>query len=217
MYFRGIISFIAVLALTLLTACSGGASTETSSYVGKIFIGGAYVEGLNYEIVSESGMVKTGTTGSGGTFNYKTNDIVTFKVGATSLPAYKINASGTKKLTHFDLFGTRDPNAQVIKNISVLMNFLDDDYPNPDYLANGIKINADKLSVAAQVFQQYPNSDTADGALQALKDSKLLDNLSVKVGDSAYSVPNVDDVLARSRTILNNPASRIVFETPLTE
>ena len=210
MYFRGIISFIALLALTLLTACSGGASPDTPSYVGKIFIGGAYVEGLDYEIVSDSGTVKTGTTGPGGTFNYQTNDSVTFKVGAAILPAYKLNASGTKKLTHFDILATRDPNALVIQNISVLLNFLDDDYaPGQNYLANGIKIDSRKLEVAAQAFLKYPQSDTADGALKALNDSKFLEQLTAKAGDSAYSVPNVADVLARSRTILNNPASRI--------
>lgn len=198
-----------MIAVSLLVACSGGASTETPSYVGKIFIGGGYVEGLDYEIKTDSGMVKTGTTGAGGTFDYQTNDTVTFKLGNAFFPAYKLNASGTRKLTHFDIFSTRDPNALVIQNISVLLNFLDDDYPSQNYLAKGIKINADKRTIAAQVFQQYPNSDTADGALQALNDDKFLEVLTVKANGSAYSVPNVADVLARSRTILNNPASRI--------
>jgi hypothetical protein len=123
--------FLVLAGAGLLAGCGGGADGEGSSggnssngsvttvLQGQVYMAGGFVEGLTYSTATQSG-----TTGPKGFFKYIPGEEITFKVGNLSLKTYEIKGNA-RYLTHFDILGTLNPNDTEIKNLSVLLHWLD--------------------------------------------------------------------------------------------
>lgn len=126
----------------LIVACGGGdgGSTPTSTTLTGQFLD-APVEGLSY--TTSSGL--SGKTDAQGTFKYRKNDKVTFKVNDNIVLG---SVTGSSIVTPLDLVGANSVTDQKVTNIVAFMLYLDDDGdPN-----NGIRIDPNKIpSVSSQV------------------------------------------------------------------
>jgi len=178
MYFNKFVCFLAIMGACLLQGCGGGGSDAPVSNVkvAYVYMAGGFVEGLTYSTETQSG-----TTGPRGLFNYQQGETVTFKVGNQTLTPYKIKLSAPLPLTHFDILGTRNPNATVIQNLSVLLHMLDEDGD----ITNGIKLSDTKLAAANRVTD----------ALQA---ESYLSALAVEATKAQIEIPNLGSVLSMS-------------------
>ena len=178
MFIQKLIGFLAVTCTCLLAAC-GGAASDAASVVtkdGYVYMAGGFVEGLTYTTETQSG-----TTGPRGQFKYQSGETVVFKVGNQALAAYKIKLNAPLPLTHFEILNTRNPNATVIKNLSVLLHMLDAD----GSISTGIKLDASRVEIANRVTD----------ALQA---ETYLMALAAEAGKSQITLPDVGVVLSRS-------------------
>ena len=143
---------------------------------------GGFVEGLSYSTETQSG-----TTGPKGQFKYKAGEKITFKVGSQTLNEYEIKLNAPYPLMHFQILKTLNPNAAVIKNLSVLLHMLDED----DNILNGIKLSDSKLLVANRVT----DSLQAETYLSALASEAL---------KAQIAFPNLGAVLASSTAKMNS-------------
>ena len=128
-----------ISSFLLLSACSGGGSDNfpvNSATQSGVFID-SHVEGISYVSATLSG-----TTDADGTFNYETNESVTFSIGDITLGS----ASGAAVITPVDLVsGATSETDPVVTNIARFLQTLDDD-GNPD---NGIMISSAVTNLAA--------------------------------------------------------------------
>lgn len=173
------LGFIAFIGGAFLTGCGGGGGSDAPTVTikdGYVYMAGGAVEGLTYSTETQSG-----TTGPRGQFKYQSGETVVFKVGNQTLTAYKIKLNTPLPLTHFDILGTRNPNAPVIQNLSVLLHFLDDDGD----IADGIKLSTSKLNIANRV----------NDALQA---ETYLSALATEAAKAQMILPDLGVVLSRS-------------------
>ncbi|OYU32179.1 MAG: hypothetical protein CFE39_04300 [Comamonadaceae bacterium PBBC2] len=178
MFINKLAGFFAFFGVCLLAGCGGGGSDTPSASTrdGYVYMAGGFVEGLSYSTETQSG-----TTGPRGQFKYQTGETVVFKVGNQALAAYKIKLNAPLPLTHFEILGTRNPNATAIQNLSVLLHMLDED----GVISNGIKLSATKLTVANRV----------NAALQA---ETYLSALAAEAAKAQIAVPDLGSVLSRS-------------------
>jgi len=128
-----------ISSFLLLSACSGGGSDNSpanSATQSGVFIDSP-VEGISYVSATLSG-----TTDADGTFNYETNESVTFSIGDITLGS----ASGVAVITPVDFVsGATSETDPVVTNIARFLQTLDDD-GNPD---NGIMISSAVTNLAA--------------------------------------------------------------------
>lgn len=174
-----LVGFLALIGAALLAGCGGSGGSDTPSVTirdGYVYMAGGAVEGLTYTTETQSGI-----TGPRGQFKYQAGETVVFKVGNQALTAYKIKLSAPLPLTHFEILGTRNPNATVIQNLSVLLHFLDDD----GNIADGIKLSTSKLNIANRV----------NDALQA---ETYLSALATEAAKAQMTLPDLGVVLSRS-------------------
>jgi hypothetical protein len=180
------IRFLVFISVCLLLGCGGGGNSPDAPVVilkeGYAYMAGGYVEGLTYTTETQEG-----TTGPEGQFKYQAGETVTFKVGNQTLSGYAIQLIDPKTFTHFQILKTFNPNATVIKNLSVLLHMLDDD----GNLLNGIKLSASRLEVANRVTD----------SLQAETYLAALEAEAIK---ARIAVPNLGAVLASSTSKTNN-------------
>jgi hypothetical protein len=190
--------FLVLAGACLLAGCGGGADGEGSSggnssngsvttvLQGQVYMAGGFVEGLTYSTATQSG-----TTGPKGFFKYIPGEEITFKVGNLSLKTYEIKGNA-RYLTHFDILGTLNPNDTEIKNLSVLLHWLDEDGD----ILNGIKISDSKLLVANRVNDglQAENYQVALAAEASEAKLTLPDNLGAVLSLSTAKM-RVDGLL----------------------
>jgi len=185
MSIRKFFGSLACIGSFLLAGCGGGAAPDTTASSikdGYVYMAGGFVEGLKYATETQSG-----TTGPRGLFKYQTGETITFNVGNQALTAYKFKSNAPWPLTHFDILNTRNPNATVIQNLSVLLHMLDAD----NDISNGITISASKLAVANRVND-------------ALQSESYLSALAAKIASANETLvekivlPDLGTVLAQS-------------------
>jgi len=178
--------FLVLAGACLLAGCGGGGGTTSPPVVtvrdGYVYMAGGYVEGLTYSTETQSG-----TTGPKGQFKYIAGEKVTFKVGQQTLGAYQIKINAPSPLTHFQILNNFNPNATVIKNLSVLLHMLDED----SNILNGIKISDSKLLVANLV----------NDSLQA---ETYLSALQTEATKAQIILPKLSSVLAAATSKTNN-------------
>ena len=188
-------SLACLTASLLLVACGGGSTETTVKTVNpdkstRIYMAGAYVEGLSYSAANLSG-----TTAANGAFKYRVGETVTFKVGTKTIGTYTPLAYTPTTITHFSILGNTDPYSTETVNLSVLLHFLDNDaaLSNGDaVLGNGLKINAERLALADQVGVK-------------LNDLTYLEKLREKASAATprKTVPEADTVIPRSKAQTN--------------
>ena len=188
-------SLACLTASLLLVACGGGSTETTVKTVNpdrstRIYMAGAYVEGLTYSAANLSG-----TTAANGAFKYRVGETVTFKVGSKTVGTYTPLAFTPATITHFSILGTTDPYSTAVVNLSVLLHFLDSEaaLSNGDaVLNNGLKIDAERLALADQVAVE-------------LKDATYLDKLREKAGSAAprKTVPEANSVIPQAKAQSN--------------
>ncbi len=166
------------MGLSVLAGCGGGGSDTPAATVkdAYVYMAGGFVEGLTYSTETQSG-----TTGPRGQFKYQPGETVTFKVGNQTLTPYKIKLSAPLPLTHFDILGTRNPNATAIQNLSVLLHMLDED----GNISNGIKLSSTKL-------------DAANRVSDAFEAETYLSALTAEAAKAQIVMPNLGTVLSLS-------------------
>ncbi|MDH4481245.1 MAG: hypothetical protein QE279_00880 [Rhodoferax sp.] len=188
-------SLACLTASLLLVACGGGSTETTVKTVNpdkstRIYMAGAYVEGLSYSAANLSG-----TTAANGAFKYRVGETVTFKVGTKTIGTYTPLAYTPTTITHFSILGNTDPYSTETVNLSVLLHFLDNDaaLSNGDaVLGNGLKVNAERLALADQVGVK-------------LNDVTYLEKLREKASAATprKTVPEADTVIPRSKAQTN--------------
>jgi len=133
---------VIISSFLLLSACSGGGnspdntSPDNTATQSGVFVDSP-VEGLSYASATLNGITNTD-----GTFNYKTNETVTFSIGDIILGS----TSGTSVITPVDIVtGATNETDPVVTNIARFLQTLDDD-GTPD---NGITISTTVSNLAA--------------------------------------------------------------------
>ncbi len=156
----------AVAAALSLSACGGSDGlTAASSTTQTGILSDSYVKGVSYT-GSTSG--KTGTTGSGGEFEYVAGDTVTFKVGSVTLGAVDMassalaDMSGRRMVRPKDLAGVTDETDE--KSLAVAQLIQTAAGAQPTDTSIDVSLNASKFSTAATVSSLDGVATLAAGA-----------------------------------------------------